>query len=296
MDFQIDKQLLTIATASVIIVFTFVLAYMFRRFFNRFILSSTRIVKNDPTNYRFLKHAITSIIYIVGFSLAIHRIEPLRTVASSLLAGAGILAVAVGFASQSALSNIISGLFIIIYKPFGVNDRITIRDNLRGVVEDITLRHTIIRDLENRRIVIPNTVISNEVVVNADLRDQKVCRFVELGISYDSDVKKAKRIMQEEAINHPAHLDVRKPEDIEKGVDEIPVRLISYGDSSVNLRAWVWANNQAEGFAMHCDLLESIKERFDAEGIEIPFPYRTLVFKNQLHTTTAESAGIAEKG
>lgn len=294
MNFNFDFEWMTLLTSGTIIVATFILAYMFRRFFNRFILNSTRIVKNDPTNYKFLKHALSSLIYIVGFSIAVWRIESLRTVASSLLAGAGILAVAVGFASQAALSNIISGLFIIIYKPFSVNDRITVRDTLRGVVEDITLRHTIIRDFENRRIVIPNSVISDEVVVNADLGDQKVCRFIEVGISYDSDIKKARQIMQEEALKHPLHLDNRTPEQVEEGADEIPVRVLSFGESSVNLRAWVWAANQADGFTMQCELLESIKERFDAEGIEIPFPYRTLVFKNALQAVPATTA-IDEK-
>jgi small conductance mechanosensitive channel len=287
MDFKFDFDWMTMITSGAIIIATFVMAYMFRRVFNRFILNSTRLVKNDPTNYKFLKHAISSLIYIIGFSIAVYRIESLRTVASSLLAGAGILAVAIGFASQAALSNIISGLFIIIYKPFGVNDRITVRDTLRGVVEDITMRHTIIRDFENKRIVIPNSIISDEVVVNSDLGDGKICRFVEVGISYDSDIKKAKRIMQEEALKHPLHIDNRTPEQVEEGVDEIIARVISFGESSVNLRAWVWAGNQADGFAMHCDLLESIKERFDAEGIEIPFPYRTLVFKNALQSIPA---------
>jgi len=71
-----------------------------------------------------------------------------------MLAGAGILAVAVGFASQAALSNIISGVFVVIFKPFRVGDRLKINE-LTGVVEDITLRHTVIRDLENKRIIIP---------------------------------------------------------------------------------------------------------------------------------------------
>lgn len=280
MNLNVEYDLMMMVTTGAIITITFLLAYLFRRFFNLFILDSTRIVKNDPTNYKFLKHVISTMIYLIGISLAVYRIEPLRAVASSLLAGAGILAVAVGFASQAALSNIISGIFIIVYKPFRVNDRITIRDTLRGVVEDITLRHTIIRDFENKRIVIPNAVMSEEVIVNADLNEEKICRFVEVGISYDSDVSKAKRIMQEEAMKHPLHIDNRSEEKIAEGQEEISTRVISFGDSSVNLRAWVWAANQADGFEMHCDLLESIKARFDAEGIEIPFPYRTLVFKN----------------
>lgn len=294
MNFKFDFDWMNLVASGGIILATFILAYMFRRFFNRFVLRSSRLVKHDPTNFKFLKHALSSIIYLIGFSLAIYKIEALRTVASSLLAGAGILAVAVGFASQAALSNIISGIFIIIYKPFGINDRITVRDNLRGVVEDITLRHTIIRDFENKRIVIPNSVISDEVVINADLNDERICRFVEVGISYDSDIKLAKRIIQEEAMKHPLEIDVRTEEQVETGIDEVVVRVLSFGDSSVNLRAWVWARNQAEGFAMHCDLLEIIKERFDAEGIEIPFPYRTLVFKNALQSAPANPVNEEE--
>lgn len=270
------------AVAIGILLATWLLGYLFERFFNRFILKSTIILRNDPTNYKFLKHAIRAVIYLVGMGLAFSQIEVLRAVSSSILAGAGILALAVGFASQHALSNVVSGVFIIIFKPYRINDRIVIKDTLQGVVEDITLRHTVIRDFQNRRIVIPNTVISNEIIVNADLTDEKVCRFIEIGISYDSDVKKAKEIMREEALNHPLLIDNRTPDQIAEGAEKVPVRLISMGDSSVLLRAWAWAGNQADAFVMYCDLLESIKARFDAEGVEIPFPHRTLVFKNDL--------------
>lgn len=269
-------------TALGIIAATLIVGFVFNRLFRRFITRSTLIVKNDPTNYQFLRHTITAVIYIVGFGMAIYQIESLKAVAGSILAGAGILAVAVGFASQHALSNVISGVFLILFKPYRINDRIVVKDTLQGVVEDITLRHTVIRDFQNRRIVIPNSIISNEVIVNSDMLDEKVCRWIEVGISYDSDVQLAKAIMREEALKHPLHIDNRTPEQIAEGIDEVIVRVISFGESSVNLRAWVWANNQPDGFTMQCDLLESIKARFDAEGVEIPFPYRTLVFKNEL--------------
>jgi len=262
-----------------IIIVTLVFGYTFNRLFRRFIKRSTLIVRNDPTNYHFLRHAITAVIYLVGLGWAVYSVPELRTVANSLLAGAGILAVAVGFASQHALSNIISGLFIIIFKPFRVNDRLRIRDTLYGIVEDITLRHTVIRDLENRRILIPNAVISDEVIVNADFGDDKICLWLEIGISYESDIDKAKTIMKEEAMAHPLHVDNRKPEQIEEGVEVVVVRVLSLDEYAVRLRAWVWAENNADAFSMKCDLLESVKKRFDAEGIEIPYPHRTLVQK-----------------
>jgi small-conductance mechanosensitive channel len=203
----------------------------------------------------------------------------LRVLASSLLAGAGILAVSVGFASQHDLSNIISGVFVIIFKPFRVNDRVNLRE-LRGIVEDITLRHTVIRDFENKRIIIPNSLISDEILINSNYGDERICKWVEIGISYDSNVEKAKTIIKEEILKHPLHIDPRTPEQLEEGEELAPVRIVGFGDSSVNLRGWAWANSPLDAFKMECELFELIKQRFDNEGIEIPFPHRTLVYKN----------------
>ena len=137
------------------------------------------------------------------------------------------------------------------------------------------------RNFENRRIVIPNSVISAEVIVNADLVDQKICKWIEIGISYDSDIATAKRIMAEEVAQHPLFIDTRPEQQKEEGAPLVVVRVLSLGDFSITIRAWAWAiKDQADGFVLHCDLLESIKQRFDAEGIEIPFPHRTLVYKN----------------
>jgi small conductance mechanosensitive channel len=255
---------------------TLLVAYLVNWFFKRLIKKSTEEMKNDPTNYQFLRHAVTAIIYLVGIGVAIFYIPNLKALASSLLAGAGILAVAVGFASQHALGNIISGVFIVIFKPFRVNDRVRLRE-LSGIIEDITLRHTVIRDFENRRIIIPNSLMSEEIIVNSDFGENKICKWIDIGISYDSDVDKAKEIMREEILNHPLHVDVRAEDQMNE--DPAPVRVISLGDSSVNLRGWAWSRDSGDAFLMTCDLLESIKKRFDKEGIEIPFPHRTLVYK-----------------
>ena len=259
---------------------TVFIAFLVNRFFKRLIRRSTEELKNDPTNYLFLRHAVTALIYIVGFSIAIFMMPSLRALASSLLAGAGILAVGISFASQHALSNIISGVFIIIFKPFRVNDRIKIRE-LSGIIEDITLRHTVIRDFENKRIIIPNSLISEEIIVNSNHEDDRICKWIEVGISYDSNIEKAKAIVKEEILNHPKHIDPRTPQQIEDGDELAAVKVIGLGDSSINLRGWAWAKDPVDAFNMDCDLLESIKLRFDKEGIEIPFPHRTLLHKNK---------------
>ncbi len=255
-----------------ILVATIIGALIFRNVYNRFIRKATQIMHNDPTSYKFIAHAGTAIIYMIGISWAIYETHALRKVAQSLLAGAGILALAIGLASQHALSNIVSGVFIVLFKPFRVNQRIKLRENLHGVVEDITLRHVVIRDFENRRIIIPNTVISQEVIVNADIEDNKICKWIEINVALDTKLEDAKMIMQEEVRKHRFFVDNRTREQVEQGFPLVPVRVIQIGDYFVRLRAWAWANNSVEAFEMSCDLLETVKSRFDRAGIEIPAP------------------------
>jgi len=170
-----------------------------------------------------------------------------------------------------------SGIFIIIFKPFKVNDQLRIKETINGIVEDITLRHTVIRDFENKRIIIPNSVISSEIIVNADFANEKICRWIDVSVSFESDLKLAKSILEEEASNHPLQIDARTPEDLEKGAPEVQVRVIALGEYAISLRAWVWAQNAADSFIVACDLYESVKLRFDKEGIEIPYPRRVII-------------------
>ncbi len=276
-----DIVLKEAVTFLAILTITFALAWMVNRIFSRFIRQSTLIIRNDPTNYQFMKHFISAIIYIIGIGIAVYSLPPLRAVATSMLAGAGILAVAVGLASQNALSNIISGMFIIMFKPFRVNDRLRVRDMPTGVVEDITLRHTVIRDFENRRVIIPNSVMNQEIIINSDFQDDNICRFVDMSIGYNADIDRAKAILREEALKHPLHLDVRTPKQIAEGKQDVEVRVIALGDYAIQLRAYVWADNQANAFVMGCDLLETVKKRYDAEGIEIPFPYQNVILQRE---------------
>lgn len=263
---------------SFIIFVTIVVQKLVKKGFYKYINGDSDLKPDDSTNFRFLYYALVAVIYLTGLGFAIWNVPFLKHVAQSMLAGAGILAIVIGFASQQALANIVSGVFIVMFKPYRINDRVTVKDTLRGVVEDINLRHTVIRNFENQRIVIPNSIISNEVLINSNYIDDKLCRFINVGISYSSDIDLAKSIMADEVQKHPLNMDVRSEEDIENGVPRVSVRVIMLDQSSVNLRAWAWAEDAPNAFVMECDLLESIKKRFDREGIIIPFPQRTLSY------------------
>jgi small-conductance mechanosensitive channel len=224
-------------------------------------------MQNDPTNYQFLRHFLAALIYIVGISLAIYSVPSMRTIANSMLAGAGILAVAVGFASQQTLSNIISGIFIVIFKPFRVNDRLKIRDTLNGIVEDITLRHTVIRDFENRRIIVPNTLMGNEIIINSDFEDDRICNWLEIQLEHGTDLNHAKDILEKAAVAHPLSLDNRTIEEMDEGSPTVKVRIVQINPVGISIRAWIWTANSAKGFELKCDLYEIIYKKFNEEGI-----------------------------
>lgn len=266
---------------SIIIIATILLAKLSKYFLNKAFHKTrkNKLLKVDETTHAFLKHFLAGTIYVIGIGVALYTIPGFRTLSVSLFAGAGILAVIVGFASQAAFSNIVSGIFISIFKPFRVGDRIKLQTGLYGKVEDITLRHTVIKTYENIRHIIPNTKISEETIENVDLEDPKICRFIDYGISYNSNINKAMKIIREELVKHPNCIDNRTKEDKKNKEPIVWVKVIGWGDSSINLRAGVWSNDAMKSWKLKTDTLKSIKERFDKEGVEIPFPHRTVVMK-----------------
>jgi small conductance mechanosensitive channel len=263
--------------AVIVLIVSFIISRFLRYLIGRFIKGAAKKLKVDPTRYNFFKNAVDFIILLTASIIIFRSIPAFRAVGTTLLTGAGVLAAIVGFASQSAFSNIISGFFLVIFKPFSVGDRVRIGQLYSGDVEDITLRHTVIKDFENRRVVIPNSVISNETIINSTLTDEKVCMFIEIPVSLKSDLGKAMKLMQEEATKHPLCIDNRSTDELTRGEHMVSVKALNFGDFGILLRAYAWASNPNNGFDLKCDLNKSIKERFDIEGIEFGYPARVLI-------------------
>jgi small conductance mechanosensitive channel len=274
-----DKYWEQIVFALVVLIVSFVVSRILRYIIGRFIRGAAKKLNVDPTRYNFFKNAVDFIIFLIAFIIIFRSIPAFRAVGTTLLTGAGVLAAIVGFASQSAFSNIISGFFLVIFKPFSVGDRVKIGQLYTGDVEDITLRHTIIKDFENRRVVIPNSVISNETIINSTLTDEKTCMFIEIPVSFSSNINTAISIIQEEANHHPLCIDNRSTEELTKGDHPVMVRVLSFGDFGILLRAYAWATSPNNGFDLKCDLNKSIKERFEKEGVEFGYPVRVLINK-----------------
>jgi small-conductance mechanosensitive channel len=210
----------------------------------------------------------------------IYSIPRFRTLAVSLFAGAGILAAIIGFASQAAFSNIISGIFMVISRPFKVGDTIEVGTGIQGIVEDITLRHTVLRNFENKRFVIPNSKMSSEVITNYNLYDEMVRRYVDFSVDYASDIDKVMAIVREECDKHPLSVDGRTPDEIKEGRPRTEVRLIGFGESEIKVRAYPSVAKPPDAFELHTDLNLIIKKRFDKEGIVIPYPQRIITYRN----------------
>lgn len=250
---------------------------------------------DDVTRYRFLRNALRSVVGLVALGFVAYTIPSVRSLAVTLFAGAGILAALIGFSAQKAFSNIISGIFIVAFKPFRVGDQITVglgtsgpgQPDRSGQVEDITLRHTVILTWENRRLVVPNAIISDEYIVNSTIRDPAICEYVEVPVAYEADLDKTMRIVRELCLAHTSRIDRRTADEMQHGVDELPVRLVRMGDSSLILRAYVWSTDPITARLMHYDLNKSIVERFRAEGISFPYPTRTIINPTSAAPTSA---------
>lgn len=260
----------------------FIVSKILRILLSNFLKVSSKKLRIDHTQFNFLKNAVSFFVFLGAIIFIFYTIPKLKTLSITLFAGAGILTAIALFASQQAFANIVSGIFIVIFKPFRVNDLVDVGSLPKGRVEDITLRHTVIRNFENRRLIIPNSVISSEIVVNSSIVEESICNFLDLGISYDSDIDRAMEIIRSEAMAHPDFMDNRSEEEKLNDKHPIDVRVMGFGDSSVNLRAFIWTRDHSSGYRLKTDLNKTIKEQFDKQGIEIPFPYRTIVYKKDI--------------
>ena len=165
----------------------------------------------------------------------------------------------------------VSGLMILAFKPFVIGDVVRCVDNnITGVVEEITLRHTAIRTYENKRLIIPNSVMNSSIIENADYQDSRVCTFLEIGVTYESDIARAKELLADVVARQPDFMDTRTPQQIAQGAPLVQVVVLALAESAVTLRASLWARDNGTAFSLKCAVLEEIKAVYDREGIALP--------------------------
>ncbi len=234
--------------------------------------------REEMTRYRFFRNGVRTLMVILAVIAIIYTIPSLRSLAFTLFAGAGILAVVIGFAAQKALSDIISGVFIVAFRPFRVGDMIQAGEaGAFGVVEDINLRHTTILTFENRRLVIPNSILSEDRIVNSTIRDEATCEFIEFELAQHADVNMAMSLMQHQALLHPERIPSPAATNMEDPNEPVTVRLVKIHEGAITLRMYVWALDPVIARRMHYDLNQAVLETFLENGIPFALPIRRAI-------------------
>ncbi len=255
-------------------VVTLICARVVNRIFRRVIERQKRLNSGSATIFAFCRYLAATAIYFAGFAVIVSNIPALSAGMNKLLAAGGVLAVVGGLAAQEALGSMVSGLMILAFKPFVIGDVVRcVENNISGVVEEITLRHTAIRTYENKRVIVPNSVMNNSIIENADYEDSRVCSFLEVGVTYESDITRAKQLLAEVIAHQPDYLDTRTPQQKKAGAPAVQVVVLALAESAVILRASLWAKDNSTAFSLKCAVLEEIKSVFEHEHIAIAYPH-----------------------
>ncbi|GAA0250424.1 mechanosensitive ion channel family protein [Haladaptatus pallidirubidus] len=235
---------------------------------------------HDPS-VKSLAESLTGVVnLILAFAIAF-TIAGFGNVIAAFGVFAGAIALAVGFASQDLLSNFVAGIFILKDEPFDVGDWIEV-NGIVGIVEDIDLRVSRIRTVDNERITVPNSELANNALKNPVAFNKLRQQFV-FGIGYDDDIDHAKEVILDEAAKNPEILDD----------PEASIRVTELADFYVGLQTRFWIANpsRANFTKIRSDFVQAVKKRYDAESIEMPYPYRELV--GGIDVTNRQSEQVA---
>lgn len=252
-----------------VLILTRLLAMLLKFVLKKVENARARITKRpNYIGYKLLNNVLVIALYIAGAVVAVNQVPALSTAVTAILAGSGILAVALGFAAQESVGNLVSGVFISIFRPFDVGDRIQIRaQDITGYIEDITLRHTVIRTILGTRLIVPNSLMGSAVVENTNFKEGEPTRnFIDVDVSYGSDLSLAKRLMEEVVTAHPLYT----------GPKPLTVFVRQFGASGIALRATMTTATVDDNFIACSEVRQQLKETFDANGVTIPFTTVTI--------------------
>ena len=212
----------------------------------------------------FFRRIVLILVTVIYFIVILNHFGVSVT---SLVAALGVTSLAVALAAQSSLSDLISGFLILADRPFRIGDRINIAElDLVGDVVDIGLRSTHILTLDHRMVVVPNSLIANNIIINEAYPDPGLRIDIPVGVAYGVDVRHAKAVILAGLRNIEAVHLLKPPE----------VLFVGMGDSALNLEVRCWIDTYANRPRIIDRINENIYNSLTEAGIEIPFPQRTL--------------------
>lgn len=253
------------------------------------------IKKNNALYVRYLINIFKVIYFIICLSLIISMFTPTSQFGVELFKSTGLLVAVLGFAAQKVLEDVLAGMVISWSKPYNIGERITISSlSLTGIVEDITLRHTVVKCYDNSRAIVPNSVMNKEILTNSNYDDSLFGNFMEVSISYDSDIIKACDLLRQIVLDEPTVIDETKDGDYHSD-KSCTVQVKELGQSGIVLKTTVWTKTIDDNFTACSNIRLKIKEVYDKEGISIPYNTITVHMnedKNERFNRRGKSSSI----
>jgi len=210
----------------------------------------------DQTLVRFVGSLFYTAVMVLVVIAALGRLGVNTTSFAAIVAAAGL---AVGLAFQDSLSNFAAGVLLIVFRPFKAGDYVE-AGGVAGSIEQVEVFTTVLKTPDNRRVIVPNSQITGGSITNFSANDTRRVDLV-FGIAYDDDMRMAKQVLERVLAGDNRILKEPAP----------AVAVAELADSSVNLVCRPWVRS-ADYWGVRCDLTESVKRAFDAEGLSFPFP------------------------
>jgi small-conductance mechanosensitive channel len=234
------------------------LRYAINRFSRRYKLAET-----DPgaeTRFRMIERLSAVVLFFVAVGLVfwIMDVPALKRVAVGIFASAGVAGIALGFAAQTTMANLVSGVIIAFAQPIRLGDNVKI-DGEYGAVESIGLFYTYIRTWDNRRLVIPNKLLSDQTIRNYTLVDPRMPALVLLRLDYGTDVEAVRTLLLKEAEAHPLFLAEPAPS----------VQVVDADELGVSVRLMAWAPTQADAWTLAADVRANVVRKLAASAVPV---------------------------
>lgn len=225
--------------------------------------------KHNSVHLRFTKSVINVVLNVIIVYSFLQQFEVTRDISKALLQSGSLMVAIATFAAQQALANVISGISLSMSRPYNVDEKIRVVQGssviAEGIVKDITIRHTIIRQFNGECCIVPNSVMDTAVITNTNFIEN-VGNFMEIEISYDSDIDKAMDEMQKICIEHELTLNTV----------ENKVFIKTYTSNGIILKTTVWTKNLDDSFQACSDIRAALVKRFRENGITIPYQTVTI--------------------
>lgn len=235
-------------------------------------IAAKMIKKFDGINARFTEKLIRFLIIFIAAMAVIMGNEITQSFGSSLFQGTAVLAAIAGFAAKPILSDMFCGFMLSTTKPFNIGDRIELDDGTAGIVKDITIRHVVLQGIDTLKIVIPNSEINSRRITNLSHMTRTRSIHFRFQVGLDTNADEAKRIIRE-AIQESPH---SVPRD---GEDYSPVYFLNFTDNGLMMATTVYYEPTSPTEAVKDDINSRVKRALEANNIEIPYNYVTVVKK-----------------